>query len=127
MKFATKFLMAGAVAALAVMISMAPSEAAKKKHAAMSKSCSSGPMFCSTNCANGWCSMYICGGDGKYTPAVLTPVCAQGLCQIQGHMSLPHRGGAHQHGNFGSSHSSTPGAPEALARPLRSPRSTPWC
>lgn len=77
MKLTTKFLAVGAVAALAIAMSVASSEAAKKK--AAPKSCG-GPGFCSTNCANGFCSVYVCGADGVWYPAVLTPVCPQGTC-----------------------------------------------
>lgn len=79
MKFATKFLMVGAIAAAAVAISMVPSEAAKKKMAA-SKTCGAAGALCATNCANGWCSNFTCGFDGKWYPAVLMPVCAQSFC-----------------------------------------------
>jgi len=78
MKFATKFLAVGAIAAAAIAMSMAPTEAAKKK-AAAPKTCG-GPGLCSTNCANGFCSVYLCGADGAWYPAVLTPICPQGNC-----------------------------------------------
>lgn len=78
MKFATRFLAAGAIAAVAVAMSMAPSEAAKHKKMA-SKTCSA-PSMCSTNCSGGFCSVYICGGDGAWYPAVLTPICPTGAC-----------------------------------------------
>jgi hypothetical protein len=78
-RLTSKFLVAGAVAALAIAISAAPSEAAKRK-AAAAKGCTA-PAYCSTNCANGWCTVYACGLDGKWYQSVLPPVCAQGLCQ----------------------------------------------
>ena len=77
MKLTTKFLVAGAIAAVAIAMSMAPSEAAKRK--AMAKTCG-GPGLCSTNCSGGMCSVYLCGADGAWYPAVLTPVCPQGNC-----------------------------------------------
>jgi len=76
MKFTTKFLVAGAVAALAIAMSVAPGEAKKK---AAAKTCG-GPGLCSTDCKNGFCSVYLCGADGAWYPAVLTPVCPQGNC-----------------------------------------------
>ena len=77
-KFATKFLMVGAIAAAAIAMSMVPSEAAKKRVAA-AKTCG-GPGLCSTNCSGGFCSVYLCGADGAWYPAVLTPICPQGNC-----------------------------------------------
>ena len=77
-KLTTKFLLAGAVAAVALAMSVAPSEAAKRRMAA-SKACTAGSL-CSTNCSAGWCSVYVCGGDAKWYPAVLTPICPQGNC-----------------------------------------------
>lgn len=77
-KLATKFLVAGAVAALAIAMSVAPSEAAKKR-AAAAKTCG-GAGLCSTNCSGGFCSVYLCGADGSWYPAVLTPICPQGNC-----------------------------------------------
>jgi hypothetical protein len=80
MKLTTKFLMAGAVAAVAIAVSAAPSDAARKKRMAAAPNCNTTGLYCSQNCANGWCSVYVCGMDGRYTPAVLTPVCMQGMC-----------------------------------------------
>jgi hypothetical protein len=78
-KFITKFLVVGAIAAVAIAMSMAPSEAAKKKRMAAPKTCG-GPGLCSTNCSGGYCSVYLCGADGAWYPAVLTPICPQGAC-----------------------------------------------
>ena len=78
-KFTTKFLLAGAIAAVAIAMSMAPTEAAKRK-AAMAKPACSGPQLCSTNCSGGFCSVYLCGADGNWYPAILTPICPQGNC-----------------------------------------------
>ena len=77
MKMTSKFLVAGAVAAVAIAMSVAPTEAAKRKAAA--KTCG-GPGLCSTNCANGYCSVFLCGADGAWYPAVLTPICPTGNC-----------------------------------------------
>lgn len=78
MKLTTKFLVAGAIGAFAIALSIAPSEAAKKK--AMAKSCGNLAGLCSTNCSNGFCSVFTCGGDGQWYPAVLTPICPQATC-----------------------------------------------
>jgi hypothetical protein len=77
MKSIAKFLLVGTFALTAIAISAAPSEAAKK-HRAM-KSCEVGS-HCSTGCANGSCSMKVCGSDGKWYAAVLTPVCLGTTC-----------------------------------------------
>jgi hypothetical protein len=79
MKFTTKFLLAGAIAVVAIAMSVGESEAAKRRAAAKPATCG-GPGFCSTNCANGFCSVFLCGVDGKWYPAVLTPICPQGNC-----------------------------------------------
>lgn len=80
MKLTTKFLVAGAVAAVAIAMSAAPSDAARKRAAAAPKSCIGGPAWCSSNCGSGWCSVSFCGVDGNWYPALLTPVCPQGAC-----------------------------------------------
>jgi len=77
MKFATKLLVASAVVALAVSMSVAPTEAAKK-HKKVAK-CTSGEL-CSTNCSGGGCWMNVCGEDGSWHTAILTPICASGMC-----------------------------------------------
>ena len=79
MKFTAKFLLVGLVAAMAIAISMAPSEAAKRRAAAKPAGCT-GPGLCSTNCQGGICSVNLCGLDGKWYPALLTPICPQGNC-----------------------------------------------
>jgi hypothetical protein len=76
--FATKVLMAGAVAALAIAMSVAPTEAAKKRMK-MTRGCTA-PQLCSTNCGAGGCFLNYCGENGKWYPAVLTPVCVVGMC-----------------------------------------------
>jgi hypothetical protein len=78
MKTITKFLTVGAIAAVAVAMSMVPSEAAKKRMRAHA-TCTA-PQLCSTNCSGGFCSVYLCGTDGAWYAAVLTPICPQGNC-----------------------------------------------
>ncbi len=76
-KFAAKFLVASAVAALAIAMSVAPTEAAKKR-VKVARGCTAGQV-CSTSCGPSGCFMNYCGGDAKWYPAVLTPVCVGGL------------------------------------------------
>ena len=78
MKLATKFLAVGAVAAFAVAMSVASSQAAKRT--ATPKTCGAMGALCSTNCANGWCSVMTCGADGNWIAAILTPICPQSTC-----------------------------------------------
>jgi hypothetical protein len=78
-KFITKFVLVGAVAALAIAMSVAPSDAAKRRAAAKAAACT-GPGLCSTNCQGGLCGVYLCGMDGRWYPALLTPICPQGNC-----------------------------------------------
>jgi hypothetical protein len=73
----SKLLLCGAVAAMAIAISSAPSEAAKRR--AASASCV-GPAVCSHSCAQGACQINACGLDGKWHMAFLTPVCAAAHC-----------------------------------------------
>ncbi|HXF88684.1 MAG TPA: hypothetical protein VNK48_10055 [Xanthobacteraceae bacterium] len=80
MKTTSKFLLAGAFAALVVAISAAPSEAGRAKRTAAATPACQPLTYCATNCANGWCTVYQCGFDGKYYQSILPPVCAQGLC-----------------------------------------------
>jgi hypothetical protein len=80
-KLTAKFLVAGAAAALAIAMSVAPTEAAKKR-AKMSRGCAVGAL-CSTNCGAAGCFMNYCGNDGKWYPAILTPVCVGSLCPQQ--------------------------------------------
>ena len=79
-RLTSKFLVAGAVAALAIAISAVPSEAGKAKRTAVAAKGCTAPAYCSTNCSGGWCTVYACGFDGKWYQSVLPPVCAQGLC-----------------------------------------------
>lgn len=76
--FATKFLVAGAVVALAFAMSVAPTEAAKKRKM-MSHGCTTWQL-CSTNCSGNGCFMNVCGEDGKWYPALATPVCIGTTC-----------------------------------------------
>lgn len=71
-----KLLMCGAVAAMAIAISSAPSEAAKRRAAA---SCM-GPGGCSHSCKGGTCQLNACGFDGKWHQAVLPPACVTPFC-----------------------------------------------
>jgi hypothetical protein len=79
MKSIARILLVGAIAVMAIAISAAPSEAAKKKrHAKMV--CSAAGTLCSAKCAEGTCAMKVCGSDGKWYDAVLTPVCIGASC-----------------------------------------------
>ena len=79
MKLATKFLAVGAVAAFAIAMSAASSEAAKRR-AAAPKSCGTMGALCASDCKNGWCTAVTCGADGKWYPALLTPMCLESMC-----------------------------------------------
>ena len=72
MKSLAKFLLVGTVAVMAVAVTAAPSEAAKKKKGAAL--CTPG-FICSTGG-----KVMACGGDGKWYAAVLTPVCFEPFC-----------------------------------------------
>jgi hypothetical protein len=76
MKSLSKLLLVGAVAVMAVAISAAPSEAAKrgKRMKAEPAKCMPG-LTCSMGS-----KVMACGGDGKWYPAVWTPVCLQPFC-----------------------------------------------
>jgi hypothetical protein len=77
MKPIAKVLLVGAVAVMAIAISAAPSEAARKKAKKMA-ACT--PMMtCSTACKGGSCQVMACGVDGKRHTA-LPPVCMQPFC-----------------------------------------------
>ena len=78
MKSAAKILLVGVVAVVAMAITAVPSEAAKKKKAAkMSAGCSG---ICSTHCESGTCNVNVCGVDGQWHLAILTPVCIKEHC-----------------------------------------------
>lgn len=81
MKVFAKILMVGAVAVVAIAISAAPSEAAKKKRMAMKPTTCTAPALCSAECQGGGCKVNFCGpSDGKWYWSPLTPWCIGGAC-----------------------------------------------
>jgi hypothetical protein len=76
--FGRKLFAAGVVAALAVAMSVAPTEAAKKRMKT-ARGCTTGQL-CSTGCNGTGCFMNYCTSDGKWERAILTPICAGSLC-----------------------------------------------
>ncbi len=72
MKSIAKILLVGTFAVAAVAISVAPSEAAKKK--AKAATCTP------TTLCNAKGMVQVCGGDGKWYQALVTPVCVEPLC-----------------------------------------------
>jgi hypothetical protein len=75
MKSFAKVLLVGAVAVMAIAVSAAPSEAAKKKKM-------KGPApgaYVGQLCSAGG-KVMIWGPDKKWSPALLTPVCAAPFC-----------------------------------------------
>jgi hypothetical protein len=77
MKSIARVLLVGAVAAMAIAVSAAPSEAAKKKAKKMA-ACT--PMMtCSTACKGVNCNHMACGIDGKWHAAI-PPVCTKPFC-----------------------------------------------
>ena len=75
MKSMMKFLLVGAVAVMAVALSAAPSEAAKKKKMKAAKPGAYIGQVCSTGG-----KVMVWGADKKWSPAVFTPVCASPFC-----------------------------------------------
>ena len=75
MKCIAKALLVGAVAVMAVAISAAPSEAAKKKKMKAPKPGAYIGQVCSTGG-----KVMVWGADKKWSPAVFTPVCAAPFC-----------------------------------------------
>ena len=75
MKSLAKVLLVGAVAVMAIAVSVAPSEAAKKKKMMGPKPGSYVGQLCSTKG-----KVMIWGPDMKWSPAMLTPVCASPMC-----------------------------------------------
>jgi len=75
MKNFSKILLAGGIAVVAIAISTAPSEAAKRRAKA--------PVTCAPLTA---CTMaktgvvHLCGGDGKWQPALFLPTCSGAGC-----------------------------------------------
>ena len=76
MKSITKFLLVGAVAVTAIAISAAPSEAAKKKAKAAAPCTPT--TLCTAPGSSNVGNIMICGGDGKWYPAIFTPWCVNG-------------------------------------------------
>jgi photosystem II stability/assembly factor-like uncharacterized protein len=75
MKSMTKVLLVGAVAVMAIAVSAAPSEAAKRKHM---KAPAKGTYIGQVCSAGG--KVMVWGADMKWSPAVFTPVCASPFC-----------------------------------------------
>jgi hypothetical protein len=73
----TKGFLFAAVAVLAFAISVAPSDAARKRAA---KTVCSGLEECSTACKGKTCSLKTCGPEGKWTPTALPRICNQPDC-----------------------------------------------
>jgi hypothetical protein len=77
MKSFSKILLAGAFAVMAIAVSVAPSEAARGKAKAKV------PATCATLTS---CTMaktnvvHLCGGDGKWQPALFIPTCSGASC-----------------------------------------------
>ena len=81
MKFFAKFLLVGSVAVMAIAISAAPSEAAKKKRMKAPAPGSYTGQVCATNRnASNACSVMAWSAEKKWIPAYLTPVCLQPFC-----------------------------------------------
>lgn len=78
----TKILMLGAVAALTVAFTAAPSEAAKRKRAPASTpvAACTGPNLCSFDCVGNGCKVNFCAPDGKWYWSMVTPYCLTGAC-----------------------------------------------
>jgi hypothetical protein len=74
MKSFAKILLVGAVAVMAIAVSAAPSEAAKKKMKGPAAGTYAGQL-----CSAGG-KVMIWGADKKWSPALLTPVCAAPFC-----------------------------------------------
>ena len=81
MKSFAKLLLVGTVAVMAIAVSAAPSEAAKKKKNTQvaSVSCKDAGM-CATNCGDKTCSVNVCAPGGNWVPAIFTPVCVKAQC-----------------------------------------------
>jgi len=81
MKAIARFLLVGAVAVTAIAISVAPSEAAKKKKMKGPAPGAFVGALCSTACnASNVCDVMIWAADGKWYRAAFTPVCFQPGC-----------------------------------------------
>jgi hypothetical protein len=75
MKSLSKLLLVGAVAVMAIAGSAVPSEAKGKRAKKAPAPCMPG-LTCSTPDSK----VLACGGDGKWYPALFTPVCIQPFC-----------------------------------------------
>ena len=78
MKSIAKLLLAGVVAIVAIAMSAAPSEAAKKKKAAKPAACTALTM-CAANCKGSECQVMQCT-DGKWWVVFYSPVCYGTSC-----------------------------------------------
>ena len=80
MKSVAKVLLVGAVAVMAIAVSVAPSEAKKKrmKHPAPGTYVG---QLCSAKCnAANACSTMVWSAEKKWISAVLTPICVKPFC-----------------------------------------------
>ena len=75
MRSIARILLVGAVAVMAIAVSAAPSEAAKKKRM---KAPANGT-YIGQVCSTGG-KVMVWGADMKWSPAFLTPVCAAPFC-----------------------------------------------
>jgi len=81
MKSFAKALLVGAVAVMAIAVSAAPSEAAKKKRMKGPAPGTYVGQLCSTNCtAANSCSTMFWSAEKKWISAVLSPVCVKPFC-----------------------------------------------
>jgi len=81
MKSFAKVLLVAAVAVMAIAVSAAPSEAAKKKRMKGPAPGTYVGQLCSTNCtAANSCSTMFWSAEKKWIPAVLAPVCVKPFC-----------------------------------------------
>ena len=76
MKSLAKLLLLAAVAVTAVAVSVAPSEAAKKKKITKPVACAPVGAWCTMGGSN---VLHFCAGDGKWTAALL-PACVGPGC-----------------------------------------------
>jgi hypothetical protein len=80
MKSITKLLLVGAVAVMAMAISVAPSEAKRHKKMAAPAPCQPG-VLCTMPATN----VMVCGLDGKRYQALFTPTCVGPVCPAACH------------------------------------------
>ena len=81
MKSIAKFLLVGAVAVMAIAVSVAPSEAAKKKRMKGPAPGTFVGQLCSTACnASNVCKVMVWSLDHQWRQGALTPVCFQPGC-----------------------------------------------